>query len=241
MSLEILSLEGLRNDGRRWNEMRNFFCRIGVEPSENGSSIIQYGNTRVMCIINGPSEPTIKSKSRADRAFINVDINIAPFSTIDRKRRFKSDRRIQLQCLALQRTFEQVVQVELYPKSQVSICLHVLHDDGAVVATCMNAATLALMDAGIPMTDYVCCSTAGIIDSDILLDLNSLEESDLSWMTVAVMGTKNKVTYMQLETKMHLDYLESVMNVAIAGAEQIYHMMQNAIRQNAKPYLAKLV
>ncbi|KAL2314327.1 Exosome complex component ski6 [Schizosaccharomyces pombe] len=237
---EILSLEGLRNDGRRWDEMRNFQCRIGIEPSENGSAFIELGNTKVLCIVDGPSEPVIKSKARADRAFVNVEINIASFSTIDVKKRFKSDRRIQLQCLALQNTFEEIIQTELYPRSQISVYLHVLQDDGAVMASCINATTLALIDAGIPVKDFVCCSTAGIVESDMLLDLNSLEESALSWLTVAVLGNIKKVVYMQLETSMHLDYLESVMNMAIAGSEHIYNTMQSAVRQSAKPALASL-
>ncbi|EEB08050.2 exosomal 3'-to-5' phosphorolytic exoribonuclease Ski6 [Schizosaccharomyces japonicus yFS275] len=237
---EVISAEGLRQDGRRWNEMREFDCRIGVEKTAHGSSFIQHGNTRVLCNVNGPSEPYIKGKSKQEKAFINVELNFAPFSLIDRKKRHRSDKRIQEQCVAIQRTFEQAIQVELYPKSQISISLNVLEDDGGAIATCINAATLALIDAGIAMVDYVCCATAGIYETQVLLDLNTNEESDISWMTVGVLGTKGKVTYLKQETKLSLDLFEPALTTAIAGCDHIALQMQKVVRQSAKTLLSKM-
>ena len=43
--------------------------------------------------------------------------------------------------------------LELYPKSEININIHILESDGSIITTILNAATLALMDAGISMRD----------------------------------------------------------------------------------------
>jgi exosome complex component RRP41 len=51
----------------------------------------------------------------------------------------------------------------LYPHSLIAVALHVLAQDGSLLAACINAATLALVDAGIPMADYTVACTAGLV------------------------------------------------------------------------------
>ena len=46
--------------------------------------------------------------------------------------------------------------LELYPKSEININIHILESDGSIITTILNAATLALMDAGISMRDMYC-------------------------------------------------------------------------------------
>jgi exosome complex component RRP41 len=43
--------------------------------------------------------------------------------------------------------------LELYPRSEINITVHVLESDGSIICSMINAVTLALMDAGIAMSD----------------------------------------------------------------------------------------
>ena len=84
--MELYSPEGLRIDGRRWNELRRFECRINTHPnSSDGSSYVEQGNTKVMCTVQGPIEPALRSQQHLERANIEVNLNIASFSTFERK------------------------------------------------------------------------------------------------------------------------------------------------------------
>jgi hypothetical protein len=56
----------------------------------------------------------------------------------------------------------------------------VLQADGGNYSVCVNAATLAIIDAGIPMRDYVCACTVGFVDETPLADLCFAEESGSS-------------------------------------------------------------
>src|SRR5438046_2678290 len=79
------------------------------------------------------------------------------------------------------------LHTHLHPHSTISISLHVLSQDGSLLAALINAATLACIDAGIPMTDYVVACTAGSTSTyaandeaaDPLLDMNNQEEQEL--------------------------------------------------------------
>src|SRR5271154_5818370 len=96
-------------------------------------------------------------------------------------------------------SFSSLLLTHIYPHSTISISLHILSQDGSLLAACINATTLALIDAGIPMRDYVVACTAGSTSSyssndekaDPLLDLNGSEEQELPFLTVATLGASD--------------------------------------------------
>ena len=73
------------------------------------------------------------------------------FSTGERKRRPRGDRKSLEMSQHLKQTFEATIKTELYPRSQIDIFVEVLQADGGNYCACVNAATLALIDAGIPL------------------------------------------------------------------------------------------
>ncbi|KAH3676375.1 hypothetical protein WICMUC_002006 [Wickerhamomyces mucosus] len=238
---EIYSPEGLRVDGRRWNELRRFECRINTHPdSSDGSSYVEQGNSKVICIVNGPMEPSSKAEMSTSKATLKISLNVTPFSSIDRKKRSKNERRIQEIVTSLKRTFEQSIIVNKYPRTTISITLHVLALDGGLLSSITNAITLALIDAGIAMYDYISSVSAGFYNNTPLLDLNQLEESDVSFLTIGVVGKSEKLALLLLENKIPLDQLESVLAIAIAGGHRIRDLMDKEVRRHGDLRLSKL-
>src|ERR1700742_4446345 len=83
-------LTRLRLDGRRWNELRFLQAQISTNPASSGSSYLSMGNTAVICTVHGPAEGRRGDASTGGGsagAIIEVDVNIAGFSGIDRKKR----------------------------------------------------------------------------------------------------------------------------------------------------------
>jgi exosome complex component RRP41 len=82
---------------------------------------------------------------------------------------------------------------------QIDIFVQVLQADGGTRAACINAASMALADAGIPMRDLVVSCAAGYLNSTPLLDLNYIEDSgggpDL---TVGIFPKLDKVSLLQV-------------------------------------------
>lgn len=240
--LELYSPEGLRVDGRRWNELRRFECKINTHPnSSDGSSYVEQGNTKIMCMVQGPMEPTLRSQSNIAGATIEVNLSVANFSTLERKKRLKNEKRMVELKTTLERTFEQSVICKLYPRTVIVINVHVLAQDGGMLAGIANSITLALIDAGVAMYDYVSAVSAGLLDQTPLLDLNTLEENDVSTLTVGVVGKSEKLALVMLEDKMPLDRLESVLAIGIAGGHRVRELMDNEVRRHGNIRQAKLV
>jgi len=81
-------LTKLRLDGRRWNELRLLQAQISTNPASSGSSYLSMGNTTIMCTVHGPAEGRRgEAVGSAAGAVVEVDVNIAGFAGVDRKRK----------------------------------------------------------------------------------------------------------------------------------------------------------
>lgn len=143
--------------------------------------------------------------------------------------------------------FDSVLFTQAYPNSTISITVHILSQDGSLLAACLNAATLALIDAGIPMADYIAACTAGSTASysandesaDPLLDLNGLEEQELPFLTVATLGGSEDVSVLVLETRVQMERVEGMLAVGIDGCKQVKQSLDQIIRAHGKEVLRK--
>jgi exosome complex component RRP41 len=94
------SLALLRLDGRRWNELRRLTAQISTQAAADGSSYLEMGNTKVICTVTGPSEPKMGKQvpvsGGGEEAGVSVEISIAGFSGVDRKRRGRNDKYVCL-------------------------------------------------------------------------------------------------------------------------------------------------
>ena len=131
--------------------------------------------------------------------------------------------------------FESTLLTHLYPHSTITLNLHILSQDGSLLAACLNAATLALVDAGIPMTVATTASYADKEEeADPLLDLNGLEEQELPFLTIASSGGEDRICTLILETKVHMARLESMISVGLDGCSQIRGILDGVIRAHGK-------
>lgn len=127
-------------------------------------------------------------------------------------------------------TFEPVVQMSLFPRSQIDINVQVLQSDGSLLQAAINATTLALIDAGVPMNDYVCAVTCALHDNTPLLDVNSLEESDLPNVTVGILPRSGKVTLATLETQLSVERFPEILKLTGEAAKAIHVEMVDSVK-----------
>ncbi|CAI5759325.1 unnamed protein product [Candida verbasci] len=241
IELELYSPEGLRIDGRRWNELRNFNCKINTHPNlSDGSSYIEQGNTKIICTVQGPMEPISKSQSNPEKARIEINLTITNFATFERKKRNKNEKRIIELRNLLEKTFDQSIMTHLYPKTSIIINVQVLSQDGGMLSAVTNAITLAIIDAGISMYDYVSAISCGLYDNTPILDLNNLEENEMPCLTLGVIGKSEKLALLLFEDKLPLDYLENLLSIGIAGSHRIKDLMDSEIRKHGNLRASKL-
>lgn len=232
MAREFISPEGLRLDGRRAKELRKIDCQLALFSRVDGSAYYEQGNTKVMASIYGPHEVTQRRDAMHDRAHINCEYSMAAFSTSERKKYSKQDRRFTEIAMMIRQTFETVILTHLFPRCQISIFITVLQDHGGARAAAINATTLALINAGIPMSSFLCACSAGLIDNTPVLDLNYVEKAgNNAELVVAVDPKTENISYSQMDNKLPLDQLSTVLALAIKGSQQIHQILKDKVKQ----------
>eukprot|EP01094_Clydonella_sp_ATCC50884_P001273 TRINITY_DN1095_c0_g1_i2.p1 TRINITY_DN1095_c0_g1~~TRINITY_DN1095_c0_g1_i2.p1 ORF type:complete len:271 (+),score=58.06 TRINITY_DN1095_c0_g1_i2:188-1000(+) len=198
--MELLSPEGLRIDGRRPRELRAIKCSMGVFGRPDGSAYFQQGNTKVVASVYGPNEVGRRGDADKSAARVFCEYSMAAFSTGERKRRTKGDRRGTEISLIMRQTFESAIMTELFPNSQINIFVQIIQADGGTRCAAINAATLALVDAGIPLREMVAAVAVGYIDETPVLDLNYVEDSSGRGpdIPVAMFASSRRISMLQV-------------------------------------------
>lgn len=157
------------------------------------------------------------------------------------------NRRIQELQATLAKSLAAVLHTHLFPRSTISLSLHILSQDGSLLACLINAATLALVDAGVPMTDYLVACSAGSTSShsaadesaDPLIDLNNQEEQELPFLTVGTLGATDKVAVLVCESRVQVSRLEGMMVAAADGCANIRAYLDSVVRDKGHRMVAE--
>lgn len=106
----------------------------------------------------------------------------------------------------------------------------------------MNAATLAVIDAGIPMKDYVCACSASYIKDTALLDINYFEESSgcAAELIVATLPKWDQIVLLEMNGRLHEDHLSKVLDTAVKGCKDVYSILDAAVREHVTEAAASL-
>ena len=99
----------------------------------------------------------------------------------------------------------------------------------------LNAATLALADAGVPMRDFVASCSAGKVGDKIVLDIAGKEDTDGQVdLPVAYYPKKRLLTLIQMDGIVTKDELKTIVSLAKKGCEQIYEVQKKVIKEKYK-------
>ncbi|XP_054841572.1 exosome complex component RRP41 [Eublepharis macularius] len=240
--LELLSEQGFRLDGRRAGELRQLRARMGVFAQADGSAYLEQGNTKALAVVYGPHELRgSRGKAPHAQALVNCQYSMATFSTAERKRRPHGDRASAEMSLHLKQTFEAALLTRLFPRSQIDIYVQILQADGGNYCAAVNAATLALLDAGIPMRDYVCACSAGFLEDTALADLNYVEEAAGGpQLALALLPQAQHIALLELNARLHQDHLPRVLDAATQACRHLHALLDRVVREHLRDAAALL-
>lgn len=232
---EYISLDGLRLDGRRPNEVRKIRSALGTLSRADGSAYYEQGHTRILAAVYGPREPRQRGDASADRATIKCEVSTASFASAAHRRARKGDRKSSAVAGLVQRVMDGVVLGDAYARSQIDVYLQVLQNDGALAVAAVNAAALALVDAGVAMADCVVACSVGFVDGVLVVDPNALESGgDRAELTLAVMAHSGKVCACLQESRLPgANVLGKAIESASGGAKQIFRVLEYELRNHS--------
>ncbi|RZN56859.1 MAG: exosome complex exonuclease Rrp41 [Candidatus Methanomethylicota archaeon] len=231
---KLISDDGRRLDGRRFDEIRPIKFKIGILKNADGSAYIELGKTKVIVGVYGPRELHPKHLAVPDRCIIQARYHMAPFSVKERKSPAPSRREIELSKV-IREALEPAIFVELFPRTTIDIFAEVIQADGSTRCAAISAASLALADAGIPMRDLVASIAVAKVDNQLVLDVMDEEDKyGLSDMPIAMMPSKNVITLLQMDGMLTCEEFKKSLELAKKGCMEIYKKQKEALESYFK-------
>lgn len=229
-----LIIDGKRVDGREFDQLREAEMKIGVVNRANGSAMVRFGNTVAVAAAYGPRELFPKFMQEAQTGILRVRYNMAPFSVDDRKAPGHDRRSIEISKVA-RLAIEPSLFLEDFSKATIDVFIEVLQADGSTRVTGINAASLALADAGVPMSDLTTACSVGKIDGTLVADLNGLEDNfGETDMAIAMQPGKNKLTLMQMDGIVTRTEFDKLFKMATESCKKIYDMQKKTLKETYK-------
>jgi polyribonucleotide nucleotidyltransferase len=201
--------KGSRLSGRGLSELRPISCEAGILPRTHGSGLFNRGRTQVLAIATLGSlrqEQQLDGLGIEDSKRFMHHYNMPPFATGEVRRIGNPGRReIGHGALAERALIPVIPKSEDFPYT-IRLVSEVLSSNGSTSMASACAATLALMDAGIPIKKPVAGISIGLVTGDnnrfcILTDIEGIEDN-YGDMDFKVAGTTEGITAIQLDTKL---------------------------------------
>jgi polyribonucleotide nucleotidyltransferase len=219
--------DGVRPDGRRPDEIRPIWIEVGYLPRTHGSAIFTRGQTQVITTVTLGStaeEQRLDSISPEETKRYIHHYNFPPFSVGEvRRLRGPGRRDIGHGALAERALLAVVPDVESFPYT-MRLVSEVVSSNGSTSMASVCGSTLALMDAGVPISAPVAGIAMGLVtdpEADryaILSDIQGMEDA-LGDMDFKVAGTAEGVTAIQMDIKIR-GITPDIMRKALAQARE---------------------
>ncbi|KYO26310.1 exosome complex component RRP46 [Alligator mississippiensis] len=165
--------------------LRPFAVEQGLLSRPDGSAAFVQGDTSVLAGVYGPAEVR-SSRESPERAALDVLLRpkVGLPGVLERSRE-----------QMVRRACEAALLGELHPRSSVTLVLQVVSDAGSLLSCCLNAACLALLDAGLPLRSLFCGVTCALApDGAVALDPSARQEKEArAVLTFAFESTEKRL------------------------------------------------
>ncbi|CAK4836452.1 unnamed protein product [Aphanomyces euteiches] len=239
----LITVEKVRPDGRALDEIRPIECDIDILPRVHGSGLFTRGQTQALSICTLGALGDVQRVDGLDleesKRFMH-HYNFPPFS-VGEARPLRPPGRREIGHGALgERALGMVIPSEVDFPYAIRLVSEVLESNGSSSQASICASTMAMMDAGVPITAPVAGVAMGLIKEgeffSILTDIQGLEDH-LGDMDFKVAGTAKGITAIQMDIKINgIDraILDEALAQAKAGRLFILNKMLQRISEPKK-------
>jgi polyribonucleotide nucleotidyltransferase len=245
--------KGSRIDGRDLTTVRPIACEINILPRVHGSGLFTRGETQVLGTVTlgtGDDEQMIDGLNKTYKKRFLLHYNFPPFSVGETGRMGGQSRREIGHGNLAERALQRMLPTQEKFPYTIRIVSEVLESNGSSSMGTVCSGTLALLDAGVPMTSPVAGIAMGLISDGertaVLTDILG-DEDHLGDMDFKVAGTREGVTAVQMDIKIDsisFDVMEQALKQAKAGRLHILDKMDAVIKQpkgQLSPFAPRIV
>lgn len=222
-----------RPDGRQLNELRPIEAEAGVVKNAVGSARFKIGNTEAIAAVYGPREVFPRFKQNAKRGIIQCHYNMMPFSGMGDRVRPGASRRSKEISMVMNKAFEPVLNLTEFPNLGVDIFVELPQTDAGSRCASICAASIALADAGFMMKDMVASVAVGIINGEVMADLDYAEEAwdgEVADIPIAVVPSTGELTLLQMDGKVKKEDLMKALELGKEVAMKVYEIQKQALK-----------
>ncbi|MCM8776505.1 MAG: polyribonucleotide nucleotidyltransferase [Candidatus Omnitrophica bacterium] len=250
---EIILHQERRPDGRGFRDIRDITCEIGLLPRTHGSALFTRGQTQSLCVTTlgtGEDEQKIEALEGEVTKRFMLHYNFPAFSVGElRPNRGPGRREIGHGALA-ERALKAVMPDQNEFPYTVRLVSDILESNGSSSMATVCGATLALMDAGVPLKAPVAGIALGLVTQGnqwkILTDIAGIEDH-LGDMDFKAAGTRKGLTALQMDLKIDgltKEMLKEALNQAQEARLKILDIIHGVIqgpRQKLSEYAPRIV
>ena len=237
-----------RQDNRAVNELRNISFQNNIAPYATGSTLIEWGDTRVICGVS-VEESVPRWMQDQDSGWITAEYSMLPYSTLDRKKRDVNRGKLDGRSTEIQRligrSMRSAIDLKKVGSKTFWIDCDVLQADGGTRTASITGAYVAMglavnkmIAEGTleenPFLDPVAAVSVGIVEGTALLDLCYVEDVAAEVDMNLVMTTTGKYIEIQgtgEESTFSPDQLNALLDLGRRGADLLGSLQKDAISQ----------
>ena len=236
----------MRPSGRALDQMRDVTLEMGVAPQAEGSCLVSFGRTRVLCTAS--VETTLPSWRRGQGlGWVTAEYGMLPRATGSRMRREaasgkQSGRTQEIQRL-IGRSLRAVVDMAALGENQIILDCDVLEADGGTRTASITGAFVAMSEAigwmkerallkGEPIRDHVAAISCGVYRGTPVLDLDYLEDSEAETDANFVLTGAGKFVELQGTAEgeaFSMDELTNLITLAQKGIGELVTLQRAAL------------
>ena len=236
----LITEDKVRPDGRKIDEVRPLNSQVDLLPRVHGSALFTRGETQVLsvCTLGALGEhQKIDGLGMEDQKRFMHHYNFPPYSVGETGRMGAPGRREIGHGALGERALAQVIPSEDEFPYTIRVVSEVLESNGSSSQGSICASSMALMAAGVPISNPVSGVAMGLVkkgeDYTILTDIQGMEDH-LGDMDFKVAGTKNGICALQMDIKIDgitKEILQEALAQAKVGRAQIMENMLGAIEK----------
>ncbi|XP_018411520.1 PREDICTED: exosome complex component RRP46 [Nanorana parkeri] len=205
------------------SSLREIGCEQSLLSRPDGSATFMQGDTSVLAGVYGPAEIKF-SKEMHDKA--TIDVMLRPKVGLPAIQEKNQEQLIRETC-------ESVILGTLHPRTSITVVLQIINDAGSLLACCLNAACMGLMDAGLPTRALFCGVTCALdADGQLILDPNLKQQKESrAVLTFALESTEKKVLMVCSRGMYSPAELQQCVAAAQISAQKIFQFYRDSVKR----------
>jgi len=235
MTKEEKSLYTERPEGRKFDDLREIKAKVGVVPNADGSAMFAQGDTIAIASVYGPKTLNPKHCQNPEKGVLRVHYNMLPFSVHDRIKPGIS-RRSQEISKVTEWALSPVVILDELPGTVIDIHINILQANAGTRCAGINAAAMALAQAGVPMKEMISAIAVGKLDKTIVADVVKEEEDyddgeGATDMPMAYLSNSGKISLLQLDGRIQISRMKEALEMGKEACKKIHEVQKKALKE----------